>query len=258
MNLDGYRMYLITVHGGLTDEKSRDLQRFVRQCEGFILMVTRAGPIVALDEGRYSLVAEAIHWSSSWARSSSIPAGSRPNSSRASLRRTSACKSSFAEPVGRRPGPDEIGGGMGLGATVGADLLAVPFPKMVFDLARAIANGQTALDRASIIDAAGAGENRVRLHPGDHGGDLRRADRRSPRRAGDRRRRRAAQARRDAAVMSCCRPDLTPSFYQFTESVIEVKMSISSKVRSRASSSSAPRSEASPGSCSRRPRSAHT
>lgn len=39
---------------------------------------------------------------------------------------------------------------MGLGATVGADLLAVPFPKMVFDLARAIANGQTALDRASI------------------------------------------------------------------------------------------------------------
>ena len=57
MNLEGYRMYLITVHGGLTDEKSRDLQRFVRHCEGFILMVTRAGPIVALDEGRYSLVA---------------------------------------------------------------------------------------------------------------------------------------------------------------------------------------------------------
>jgi hypothetical protein len=57
MNLEGYRMYLITVHGGLTDEKSRDLQRFVRQCDGFILMVTRAGPVVALDEDRYSLVA---------------------------------------------------------------------------------------------------------------------------------------------------------------------------------------------------------
>src|ERR671931_372287 len=39
---------------------------------------------------------------------------------------------------------------MGLGATVGADLLSVPFPKMVFDLARAIAKGQTALDRASL------------------------------------------------------------------------------------------------------------
>jgi hypothetical protein len=39
---------------------------------------------------------------------------------------------------------------MGLGATVGADLLAVPFPKMVFDLASAIAKGQTALDRASL------------------------------------------------------------------------------------------------------------
>lgn len=56
MNLESYRMYLITVRGGLDDSKSRDLQRFVRQADGFILMVTRAGPIVALDEGRYSLV----------------------------------------------------------------------------------------------------------------------------------------------------------------------------------------------------------
>src|SRR5438067_9340565 len=39
---------------------------------------------------------------------------------------------------------------MGLGATVGADLLSVPFPKMVFDLAQAIAKGQTALDRSSL------------------------------------------------------------------------------------------------------------
>ena len=31
---------------------------------------------------------------------------------------------------------------MGLGATVGADLLAVPFPKMVLSLAQAIAKGQ--------------------------------------------------------------------------------------------------------------------
>ena len=39
---------------------------------------------------------------------------------------------------------------MGLGATVGADLLAVPFPKMVLSLAQAIAKGQTALDKASL------------------------------------------------------------------------------------------------------------
>ena len=56
MNLESYRMYLIAVRGGLTDEKSRDLQRFVRHHDGFILMVTRTGPIVALDERKSTLV----------------------------------------------------------------------------------------------------------------------------------------------------------------------------------------------------------
>jgi len=56
MNLESYRMYLIAVRGGLTDEKSRDLQRFIRHHEGFILMVTRTGPIVALDEAKSTLV----------------------------------------------------------------------------------------------------------------------------------------------------------------------------------------------------------
>jgi hypothetical protein len=56
MNLENYRMYLIAVRGGLTDEKSRDLQRFVRHHEGFILMVTRTGPIIALDEAKSTLV----------------------------------------------------------------------------------------------------------------------------------------------------------------------------------------------------------
>ena len=49
MNLERYRMYLIAVRGGMSDERSRNLQRFVRHHEGFILMVTRTGPIVALD-----------------------------------------------------------------------------------------------------------------------------------------------------------------------------------------------------------------
>jgi hypothetical protein len=49
-------MYLIAVRGGLTDEKSRDLQYFVRHHDGFILMVTRTGPIVAIDEAKSTLV----------------------------------------------------------------------------------------------------------------------------------------------------------------------------------------------------------
>ncbi|PYS44968.1 MAG: hypothetical protein DMF71_01575 [Acidobacteria bacterium] len=39
---------------------------------------------------------------------------------------------------------------MGLGATVGADLLAVPFPKMILSMAQAISKGQMALDMASL------------------------------------------------------------------------------------------------------------
>jgi hypothetical protein len=56
MNLENYRLYLIAVRGGLTDDKSRDLQRFVRYHDGFILMVTRTGLIVALHEAKYTAV----------------------------------------------------------------------------------------------------------------------------------------------------------------------------------------------------------
>jgi hypothetical protein len=56
VNLESYRMYLIAVRGGMSDEKSRDLQRFVRYHDGFILMVTRTGPIIALDEAKSTLV----------------------------------------------------------------------------------------------------------------------------------------------------------------------------------------------------------
>ena len=44
------QMYLISTRGELTQEVSRDLQRHVRKFGGFILMVTRTGPIVALDD----------------------------------------------------------------------------------------------------------------------------------------------------------------------------------------------------------------
>jgi hypothetical protein len=52
------QMYLIAQKGEYTQESSRDLQRYVRQCGGFILMVTRTGPLVALEEASAALVAK--------------------------------------------------------------------------------------------------------------------------------------------------------------------------------------------------------
>jgi hypothetical protein len=119
---------------------------------------------------------------------------------------------------------------MGLGATVGADLLAVPFPKMVLSLAQAIAKGQTALDKASLNTLKVLARTQFDYIPEitevltptniTAGGttvtgvDVQLV---APR----------------ALRMSMLQAGIVPSFYQFTESVIEVKMSISSKVESQ-------------------------
>ena len=58
MNLENYQMYVIALRGGTTDQSSRDIQHFVRQQGGLILMVTRTGPIVALDEGTAGAVSD--------------------------------------------------------------------------------------------------------------------------------------------------------------------------------------------------------
>lgn len=117
---------------------------------------------------------------------------------------------------------------MGLGATVGADLLSVPFPKMVFDLAQAIAKGQTALDRSSlatlrvlaktefdyvpeIVEVIQAGDTTTAGGVTVTGVDV-------------------VPQKTRSIPLTLLQAGLTPSFYQFTESVIEVKMSISSKV----------------------------
>lgn len=42
------RMWMIAQRGEVTEESSRELQRWVRQCGGLLLMATRGGPIVAL------------------------------------------------------------------------------------------------------------------------------------------------------------------------------------------------------------------
>jgi hypothetical protein len=50
------RMYFVATNQRLTDETSRDLQRFVRDRGGLILMVTVNGPIVTLDESQAPMV----------------------------------------------------------------------------------------------------------------------------------------------------------------------------------------------------------
>ena len=119
---------------------------------------------------------------------------------------------------------------MGLGATVGADLLAVPFPKMVLSLAEAIAKGQTALDKASLNTLKVLARTNFDyipeitevLTPTDitaGGTTVTGVD--------------VALVAPRALRMSMLQAGIVPSFYQFTESVIEVKMSISSKVESQ-------------------------
>jgi hypothetical protein len=122
---------------------------------------------------------------------------------------------------------------MGLGATVGADLLAVPFPKMVLSLAQAIAKGQLALDQASLntlkvlaktkFDYIPEITETLTPHPFNTSGGIQVTgvdvdlfpD--PPR----------------TFSMTLLQAGIVPTFYQFTESVIEVKMSISSKVESK-------------------------
>ena len=120
---------------------------------------------------------------------------------------------------------------MGLGATVGADLLAVPFPKMVLSLAQAIAKGQLALDQASLNTLKVLAKTKfdyipeitevLKPSPDITAGGLTvtgvDVELIAPR----------------ALKMTLLQAGIVPSFYQFTESVIEVKMSISSKVESQ-------------------------
>jgi len=48
----GMQMYIVGVKGGITEASSHEVQRAVRASEGLILMVTRSGPLVAVDDAR--------------------------------------------------------------------------------------------------------------------------------------------------------------------------------------------------------------
>lgn len=52
------QMFMIALEGGYSDEKSRDVQRFVHEHGGFILMSTRTGPLIALPEEELPIVAK--------------------------------------------------------------------------------------------------------------------------------------------------------------------------------------------------------
>ncbi len=120
---------------------------------------------------------------------------------------------------------------MGLGTTVGADLLAVPFPKMVLSLAQAIAKGQTALDKASLNTLKVLARTSFDyipeitevLQPGPtiNAGGV-------PVTGVD-----VVTIAPRTLRLNMLQAGIVPSFYQFTESVIEVKMTIQSKVETK-------------------------
>lgn len=118
---------------------------------------------------------------------------------------------------------------------VGQDLLAVPFPKMVLSLAQAISKGQLAMDMASLNTLKVLAKTKFDYIPEvtevltphpitvDMGGgnsvtvtgvDV---DLKTPR----------------ALKLTLLQAGILPTFYQFTESIIEVKMSISSKTETQ-------------------------
>lgn len=122
---------------------------------------------------------------------------------------------------------------------VGQDLLDVPFPQMVMNLAFAIAKGQMALDRTSLATARMLAREKVMLiqeiqeiiEPDFRTVDVTVRDE-------------AGTPHTESIMVTGARvkfesmkPEeftllqagLSPTFYQFTESIIEVKMSISMK-----------------------------
>lgn len=114
--------------------------------------------------------------------------------------------------------------------SIGQELLDVPFPDMVFKLANAIAQGQRRLDKASIETARALARATVKVipeifeviqfaPPKDIGGVPVTGIRVSSEAA-------------DPVTYTLIQAGLTPTFYQFTESIIEVKVSISHRTSS--------------------------
>jgi hypothetical protein len=122
---------------------------------------------------------------------------------------------------------------------IGQDLLDVPFPQMVMNLAFAIAKGQLALDRTSLSTARMLAREKVMLiqeiqeiiEPDFRTVDVTVRDEggaphtESITVTGAR----VKFDSMDPEEFTLLQAGLSPTFYQFTESIIEVKMSISTK-----------------------------
>jgi hypothetical protein len=110
---------------------------------------------------------------------------------------------------------------------IGQDLLDVPFPQMVLSLAQAIAKGQTALDLASLGTLKALAKTKFDYIP-----EITEVLTPHPITAGG-----ITVTGVDVSVepqrsfkMTLLQAGMVPTFYQFTESIIEVKISLSSKV----------------------------
>jgi hypothetical protein len=120
---------------------------------------------------------------------------------------------------------------------VGQELLNVPFPKMIFDMSMAIAKGQLALDKASI--------NTVKILANtkfDYVPDVTEVLSPNPRTVNIGGGKTVVVTGvsvdvdvADSFPLTLLQAGITPTFYQFTESIIEVKMSISSKTEESSS-----------------------
>jgi hypothetical protein len=127
-------------------------------------------------------------------------------------------------------------------ANVGRELLDVPFPTMIQNMAFAIARGQMALDRTSISTARQLARERVMLiqevqeiiEPDFRTVDVTVRDEEGTPHTesivvtGAR----VRFETMDPEEFTLLQAGLAPTFYQFTESIIEVKMAISSKTTS--------------------------
>ncbi len=115
--------------------------------------------------------------------------------------------------------------------SIGQELLDVPFPEMIFKMAKAIAQGQTRLDKSSLDTAKLLAKAQVNVIPEifeivESVPIADAADGTLPTGA-------AGNTIKVSSVpgkqvsMSLMQAGLLPTFYQFTESLIEVKISIS-------------------------------
>lgn len=119
--------------------------------------------------------------------------------------------------------------------SIGQELLNVPFPDMIYKMANAIAQGQRRLDKSSLDTARALAKARVSVIPDiyeivekkklsdtlDAGVDLPGAT------TGDVETIAVRTESAKAVSMTLMQAGLMPTFYQFTESLIEVKISIS-------------------------------